>query len=48
MTPDINPFERLSTGGQMLMPLSSYPFSERYAWFTDRFGVSWQLSLIAK
>jgi predicted 3-demethylubiquinone-9 3-methyltransferase (glyoxalase superfamily) len=38
-------FERLSQNGQVLMPLSSYPFSERYAWFTDQFGVSWQLTL---
>ncbi|HYF93461.1 MAG TPA: VOC family protein [Symbiobacteriaceae bacterium] len=38
-------FERLSSGGQVLMPLSAYPFSRKYAWVQDRFGVSWQLSL---
>jgi predicted 3-demethylubiquinone-9 3-methyltransferase (glyoxalase superfamily) len=27
------------------MPLGSYPFSARYAWLSDRFGVSWQLAL---
>jgi predicted 3-demethylubiquinone-9 3-methyltransferase (glyoxalase superfamily) len=27
------------------MPLDTYPFSRRYAWFNDRFGVSWQLML---
>ena len=34
----------LGEGGAVLMPLDAYPFSPRYAWLTDRFGVSWQLS----
>jgi len=38
-------FSSLSQGGQVLMPLDTYPFSPRYAWVNDRFGVSWQLSL---
>jgi predicted 3-demethylubiquinone-9 3-methyltransferase (glyoxalase superfamily) len=33
----------LSEGGDPLMPLGSYPFSERYGWTTDRFGLSWQV-----
>lgn len=33
----------LSEGGQVLMPLDSYPWSERYGWTQDQFGVSWQL-----
>lgn len=33
----------LSEGGATLMPLDSYPFSERYGWLTDRYGLSWQV-----
>jgi predicted 3-demethylubiquinone-9 3-methyltransferase (glyoxalase superfamily) len=36
-------WEALSPGGEVLMPLDTYPFSERYGWLQDRFGVSWQL-----
>ncbi|MEQ1885547.1 MAG: VOC family protein [Bryobacteraceae bacterium] len=35
----------LSQGGQALMPLDAYPFSPRFGWIQDRFGVSWQLIL---
>jgi predicted 3-demethylubiquinone-9 3-methyltransferase (glyoxalase superfamily) len=35
----------LSAEGQILMPLDVYPFSERYGWVQDRFGLSWQLIL---
>ena len=38
-------FEKLSQGGQVLMPLDRYPFSEKFAWIADKFGVSWQLNL---
>jgi predicted 3-demethylubiquinone-9 3-methyltransferase (glyoxalase superfamily) len=34
----------LSRGGTALMELGQYPFSPRYGWVQDRFGVSWQLS----
>jgi predicted 3-demethylubiquinone-9 3-methyltransferase (glyoxalase superfamily) len=36
-------FERLSVGGNVLMPLGSYPFSERYGWLEDKYGLSWQV-----
>ncbi|WP_250459274.1 VOC family protein [Microbulbifer litoralis] len=36
---------RLSEGGMALMPLGEYPFSERYGWIQDKYGVSWQLIL---
>ena len=32
-----------SDGGKEHMALDSYPFSERYGWTDDRYGVSWQL-----
>ncbi len=35
----------LTDGGTVLMEMDAYPFSERYGWVQDRFGVSWQLSL---
>lgn len=34
---------QLSEGGEELMPLDSYPFSDRYGWTEDEYGVSWQL-----
>ncbi len=39
-------FAGLSEGGFVMMPLSTeYPFATKYGWLSDRFGVSWQLSL---
>jgi len=37
-------FAKLADGGSVLMGLDAYPFSPRFAWINDRFGVSWQLS----
>ncbi len=38
-------WEKLSEGGKVLMPLDTYPFSDRYGWIQDKYGVSWQLIL---
>jgi predicted 3-demethylubiquinone-9 3-methyltransferase (glyoxalase superfamily) len=36
---------KLSEEGKVFMELDKYPFSERYGWIEDKFGVSWQLIL---
>ncbi len=33
----------LSNGGSALMELGAYPFSEKYGWVADRYGLSWQV-----
>lgn len=38
-------WEQLSDGGTPLMPLDSYPFSDKYGWVQDKYGISWQLIL---
>ncbi|WP_186389723.1 MULTISPECIES: VOC family protein [unclassified Stappia] len=38
-------FAQLADGGTVLMPPDNYGFSDRFGWLTDRFGLSWQLSL---
>jgi predicted 3-demethylubiquinone-9 3-methyltransferase (glyoxalase superfamily) len=39
-------WKKLSDGGKARIPLGSYPFSERYGWVEDRYGLSWQLIFV--
>lgn len=38
-------WNELSKDGTILMELGQYPFSEKFGWLNDRFGVSWQINL---
>ncbi|WP_207510522.1 VOC family protein [Longitalea luteola] len=38
-------WDRLTDGGTVLMPIDEYPFSKRYGWIMDKYGLSWQLIL---
>ncbi|HYG84461.1 MAG TPA: VOC family protein [Verrucomicrobiae bacterium] len=38
-------YEKLSEGGDLMLPLDDYGFSEKYAWFNDKYGTSWQLNV---
>jgi predicted 3-demethylubiquinone-9 3-methyltransferase (glyoxalase superfamily) len=36
-------WRNLSEGGTALMELAEYPFSEKYGWVQDKYGLSWQV-----
>jgi predicted 3-demethylubiquinone-9 3-methyltransferase (glyoxalase superfamily) len=36
-------WKKLSQDGTVLMELGAYPFSKRYGWVQDKYGLSWQL-----
>src|SRR5262245_20064235 len=38
-------WQKLIEGGKALMALDKYPWSDKYGWLQDQFGVSWQLML---
>lgn len=38
-------WKKLSEGGQVLMELNKYPFSDAFGWVEDKYKVSWQLNL---
>jgi predicted 3-demethylubiquinone-9 3-methyltransferase (glyoxalase superfamily) len=38
-------YNKLFDGGSAIMPLDKYPWSDKYAWVVDKFGMTWQLML---
>lgn len=38
-------WKEFSKGGEELMPLAKYDWSEKYGWVQDRYGLTWQISL---
>lgn len=36
-------WKKLMENGEALMPLDTYPFSPKYGWLKDKFGLSWQV-----
>jgi predicted 3-demethylubiquinone-9 3-methyltransferase (glyoxalase superfamily) len=38
-------WNKLLEGGTAMMPLDKYPWSEKYGWVADKFGMTWQLML---
>jgi predicted 3-demethylubiquinone-9 3-methyltransferase (glyoxalase superfamily) len=41
-------WSNLIDGGKALMPIDKYPWSERYGWVQDKFGLTWQVSVVNK
>jgi len=39
----IEKWQKLSENGSILMPLDSYPWSEKYGWCSDKYGINWQI-----
>jgi predicted 3-demethylubiquinone-9 3-methyltransferase (glyoxalase superfamily) len=39
-------WSKLIDGGKALMPIDKYPWSERYGWLQDKFGLTWQISIV--
>ncbi|MBI3308333.1 MAG: VOC family protein [Candidatus Melainabacteria bacterium] len=38
-------WKKLSDKGKVLMEIDKYPWSERYGWLNDKYGLSWQIIL---
>jgi predicted 3-demethylubiquinone-9 3-methyltransferase (glyoxalase superfamily) len=38
-------YNELSNGGMVMMPLDKYPWSGKYAWVQDKYGLTWQLDI---
>jgi len=41
-------WEKLLDGGSVLMPIDKYFWSERYGWVQDKYGMTWQVSVVEK
>jgi predicted 3-demethylubiquinone-9 3-methyltransferase (glyoxalase superfamily) len=41
-------WSKLADGGKVMMPIDKYPWSERYGWVQDKFGMTWQVSVVYK
>ena len=41
-------WNKLSEGGKVLMELDKYPWSEKYGWLNDKYGLSWQLIFVGE
>lgn len=41
-------WNKLLEGGKIMMPIDKYPWSERYGWLQDKFGLTWQISVVYK
>jgi predicted 3-demethylubiquinone-9 3-methyltransferase (glyoxalase superfamily) len=39
-------WEKLLDGGKVLMPIDKYFWSERYGWVQDKYGMTWQVSVV--
>lgn len=38
-------WDKLIEGGKALMAIGEYPWSQRYGWLQDKFGITWQISV---
>ncbi|REL24000.1 VOC family protein [Rhodohalobacter sp. SW132] len=38
-------WNELKENGEIIIPLDAYPWSKRYGWLQDRYGITWQISL---
>lgn len=41
-------WEKLMDGGKALMPIEKQPWSERYGWVQDKYGMTWQIAVVNK
>jgi predicted 3-demethylubiquinone-9 3-methyltransferase (glyoxalase superfamily) len=41
-------WKKLAENGTVLMELGEYPFSEKYGWIQDKYGLSWQLMFVGE